>query len=144
VPATTFDAPEVQGLLASRDIAVLATIAPEGDPLAMAMWFAHDAEGITMISEADRQKVRNMRRDPRVGVVVESVVDGRLSCVSVRGRASFVDDPSERARFAGALFDKYAQALEGRWKGREMPADRVMFRVRPERVHFWGYHTRDG
>ena len=42
------------------------------------------------------------------------------------------------ARAAARLVEKYQPYLERRWGGRAMPADRVMFRIVPERVRSWG------
>ena len=68
----TLDEGRVQEFLATREVAVLATVRADGAPLAMPMWFLHDAAALTMISVADTQKVRNLRRDARVCVVAET------------------------------------------------------------------------
>ncbi|HUO65396.1 MAG TPA: pyridoxamine 5'-phosphate oxidase family protein, partial [Terriglobales bacterium] len=62
----------IQTFLATKQIVVLATVQADGAPLAMAMWFLHDPASLTMISEAETQKVHNLRRDPRVCVVAEA------------------------------------------------------------------------
>lgn len=139
MPETTLADARVQALLAGRDVAVLATTRPDGSPLAMAMWFVHDEQAITMISIDGLQKVRNMRRDPRVCVVVESSHGGALRCASIAGVVEFVESPQARRPLVEKLFEKYASALEGRWKGSEMPDDRVMFRIVPRKVFLWGY-----
>jgi len=138
MPETTLSDPRVQDLLSNRDVAVLATIQPDGAPLAMAMWFVHDVDTITMISVDNLQKVKNMRRDPRVCVVVESIDEGVLRCVSIRGRVEFVTAPDRRRRLSEELFDKYTSALEHRWNAREMPANRVMFQIIPRTVFYYG------
>ena len=61
----------VQGFLATRYVVVLATVQPDGSPLAMPMWFLPDPAAITMLSVDDLPKVRNLRRDPRVCVVAD-------------------------------------------------------------------------
>jgi len=60
------DDTSVQGFLATKEVAVLATLQADGSPLAMPMWFLHAPATLTMISVAETQKVRNLRRDPRV------------------------------------------------------------------------------
>ena len=75
MPATDFSDSRVQQVLESRDVATLATLQPSGMPLAVAMWFVHDARGLAMISANNVQKVRNIRRDPRVSVAVETLRD---------------------------------------------------------------------
>lgn len=128
----------VQQFLATKEVVVLATVQPDGAPLAMPMWFLHDPGTLTMISVAGTQKVRNLHRDPRVCVVAEGGGTGDVRGVSVHGRAEFMADGPERRALAGRLVEKYQPYLERRWGGRAMPADRVMFRIVPERVRSWG------
>lgn len=47
----------IQAFLAARQVVVLATVQPDGAPLAMPMWFLHDPASLTMITVADTQKV---------------------------------------------------------------------------------------
>lgn len=118
---------------------MLATVQANGDPLAMPMWFLHDPAYLTMISVAGTQKVRNLRRDPRVCVVAEGVAEGGNICgVTVQGRAEFLSDGPERRALAERFLAKYDPRLERLWGGRTMPHDRVMFRIVPARVRVWG------
>lgn len=137
--AMTFDDPRIQRYLATKDIVVLGTINPDGSPLVTAMWFLHDEDALTLISVDDLQKVKNLRRDPRLHVVAESGSRGaEIRGVAVRGRARFLVDSPDRRALVTRIVDKYHPHLEGYWGGRAMPANRVMFRVTPERVTTWG------
>ena len=131
----TLDDPRIQKFLATKKTVVLATVQTDGAPLAMAMWVLHDPTTLTMISEANTQKVRNLRRDPRVSVVAE--VSDPICGVAVQGRAEFLPDGEARRALVDRFHAKYP-ALEEFWKGRAMPADRVMFRIVPARVRSWG------
>jgi PPOX class probable F420-dependent enzyme len=128
----------VQRFLATKDVIVLATIAADGAPLLTPMWFLHDASVLTMVSVDDTHKVRNLRRDPRVFVLAESGTRGDVRGVSIRGRAEFLADSPERRALADRWLEKYDPDAERLWKGRAMPANRVMFRIAPERVYAWG------
>jgi PPOX class probable F420-dependent enzyme len=131
--------PRIQQLLGARDVVLLATVQPDGAPLAMPMWFLHDAATLTMISVAGTQKVKNLRRDPRVCVVAEGGSGGGdVRGVAVHGRAEFLADGPERRALAERFLEKYHPYLARRWGGRAMPADRVMFRIVPSRVRSWG------
>jgi PPOX class probable F420-dependent enzyme len=133
------DAPGVQRFLGSRGVVVLATLQPDGAPLAMPMWFLPDPATLTMISVEGTQKVRNLRRDPRVCVVAESVTDtGAICGVTVQGRAEFLPDGPERRALVARFLAKYDPRLERLWHGRQMPPDRVMFRIVPTHVKSWG------
>jgi PPOX class probable F420-dependent enzyme len=134
---TLADAP-VQAFLATKQIALLATVRADGAPLAMPMWFLHDAATLTMISVEGTQKVRNLRRDPRVCVVAEAGGGGEdIRGVTVLGRAEFLADGPERRALAERFHEKYPR-LASLWGSRAMPANRVMFRIVPERVKSWG------
>ena len=130
--------PKVQQFLATKDVAVLATVQPDGAPLAMAMWFLHDPTSLTMISVDNLQKVRNLRRDPRVSVVMEAADGADIRGVSIQGRAEFLADSPERRALVERFLKKYDPLLEGYWKGRVMPPNRVMFRIVPTKVLRWG------
>jgi PPOX class probable F420-dependent enzyme len=132
------DAAAIQGFLATKEVVVLATVQPDGAPLAVPMWFLHGGETLTMISVADTQKVRNLRRDARVCVVAEDVAaGGEVRGVTVQGHAEFLDDGAERRTLIERFHAKYLR-LERLWNGRAMPANRVMFRITPARVRSWG------
>jgi PPOX class probable F420-dependent enzyme len=132
------DDTSVQGFLATKEVAVLATLQADGAPLAMPMWFLHAPSALTMISVADTQKVRNLRRDPRVSVVAEAVSgNGEIRGVTVQGRAEFLPDSPERRALVDRFHEKY-RGLEKLWGGKAMPANRVMFRIVPSRVRSWG------
>ena len=135
----TLEDVSVQKFLAAKEVAVLATVQPDGSPLAMPMWFLHDPATLTMISVDGLQKVRNLHRDPRVCVVAESGEGGgEIRGVSVRGRTEFLGDGPERRALVERFLEKYRPRLERLWGGRAMPANRVMFRIVPEHVRSWG------
>jgi len=132
------DEAQIQGFLATREVVVLATVQADGAPLAMPMWFLHGSAALTMITVADTQKVRNLRRDPRVCVVAEAVgSSGDVRGVTVQGSAEFLSDGSERRALVDHFHEKYRR-LEQLWNGKAMPANRVMFRIVPSRVRSWG------
>jgi PPOX class probable F420-dependent enzyme len=138
-PGAGLDAPEVQRFLATKHVVVLATVQPDGSPLAMPMWFLHDATVLTMISVDDLKKVRNLRRDPRVCVVAEAAnaTGGEGRGIVVAGRVEFLADGAEQRALVDRLHAKYPE-LQQFWRGRAMPANRVMFRIVPARVRSWG------
>jgi PPOX class probable F420-dependent enzyme len=132
------DDARIQGFLATKEVAVLATLQADGAPLAMPMWFLHAPASLTMISVADSQKVRNLRRDARVSVVAEAVSgSGEIRGVILQGRVEFLPDGPERRALIDRFHAKYRR-LETLWGGKTMPANRVMFRIVPSRVNSWG------
>ena len=128
----------IQKFLDTKEIAILATVQPDGSPLAMPMWFLHDAQALTMISVDGLQKVKNLRRDPRLCVVVETADAEGIRGVTVQGKAEFLSDTPERRALVDKLMKKYDPRLEKLWNGRVMPPNRVMFRIVPSKVRAWG------
>src|SRR6267142_949955 len=104
----TLEEPAVQKFLTTKEVVLLATVQADGAPLAMPMWFLHDGAALTMISVDGLQKVRNLRRDPRVCVVAEAGEGGGdIRGVSVRGRAEFLPEGSARRALAERFLEKY-------------------------------------
>jgi len=137
--AERLDDPGIQGFLASKEVVVLSTLQPDGAPLATPMWFLPDGDSLVMISVAGLRKVDNLRRDPRVCVVAEAGTRGaEIRNVTVIGRAEILPDGPERRELAGRFLQRYHPDLERLWGARAMPADRVMFRIRPGRVRSRG------
>ena len=132
----------IQRFLATRHVVVLATLRADGAPLAMPMWFLHDQSELAMVSVEGTQKVRNVRRDPRVCVVAEAGGDpadsGGVRGVAVVGRVEFISDAAGRRALAERFLAKYHPRVEGLWGGRVMPPNRIVFRIVPTRVRSWG------
>ena len=95
----------IQKFLETKQVAVLATVQPDGAPLAMAMWFLHDPAALTMISVDGLKKVHNLRRDPRVSVVAEAgtLQDDEIRGVAVQGRAEFLAERRSGGRWSSAF-----------------------------------------
>jgi PPOX class probable F420-dependent enzyme len=54
----------------------IASVRPDGAPHLIPLWFAWDGDDLVVLSKPNAQKVRNLRRDPRVLVALGSVGDG--------------------------------------------------------------------
>ena len=130
--------PRIQAFLATKEVVVLATVQPDGEPLAMPMWFLHDVVALVMISVDGLQKVRNLQRDSRVCVVAEAGTRRDIRGVTVRGRAEFLPEGPERRALVERFHAKYDPDLARLWGGQAMPPNRVMFRIVPDRVRRWG------
>jgi PPOX class probable F420-dependent enzyme len=129
----------IQGFLATKEVVVLSTIQRSGAPLAMPMWFLHTPQALYMISVDGLQKVRNLRRDPRVCIVAESGNRGAaIRAVVIQGHIAFLQEPEQRLPIVERLLQKYNPDLARLWGGRTLPSNRVLFRIEPERVRSWG------
>ena len=75
---------------------VLCTIDKDGYPHAVAMAYRAKDGCIYMTSYRKAQKVVNIRRNPRVAVMVESGKQyNELKGLMIRGRCEIIDDPDE-------------------------------------------------
>lgn len=76
---------EIQQLLQKRVICFFATIMPDGSPQMTQTWIDTDGKYILINSVEGHQKVRNVRRDPRVAI---SILDPSQPerAINIRGR----------------------------------------------------------
>jgi PPOX class probable F420-dependent enzyme len=62
--------PEFVQLLESKAVAFVSTIGPKGEPQTTPLWFLWEDDVLRFSLVEGRQKLRNLRRDPRISVVV--------------------------------------------------------------------------
>lgn len=76
--------PELVPLLESTAVAFVSTIGPRGEPQTTPSWYLWE-DGVLRLSLVEgRQKLRNLRRDPRISVVVVDPADAQRY-VELRG-----------------------------------------------------------
>ena len=137
-------------LRASKTISIISN-GPGGYPHPMPMWFAVDDDGtVRMTTFRKSQKVINVRRDPRVSLLVESGEEyNQLRGVVIYGKAEVVDDAEvvkatlRKISGIGALSDPKALA------GAEAviantAAKRVAILIRPEKTVSWDHAKLGG
>ncbi|MGC4108519.1 MAG: PPOX class F420-dependent oxidoreductase [Thermomicrobiales bacterium] len=57
-------------LLTSKAVAFVSTIGPHGEPQTTPLWFLWRDDAVQISLVEGRQKLRNLRRDPRISVVI--------------------------------------------------------------------------
>lgn len=136
-----------QFVAAARTLQV-ATINRDGSPQLTTLWFAVVDGAILFETFTKSQKIVNLRRDPRIAVLVE---DGdsydQLRGVSINGRAELVDAPAEVERYAAAVLVKYNPDLSAEMipeAARMMARKRTVVIVRPERIASWDHRKLAG
>lgn len=125
--SVSFDAP-VRALLDGSNFASVATLGPDGAPQNSVVWVKREGDTVLFSSIDGRQKVRNLRRDPRISLTVFDLANPYTS-VEVRGTAEIL--PDEDKRLPHELSHKYL--------GIDPPAEkddevRVIIRVVPRKV----------
>lgn len=68
-----------------KNLAIIATIMPDGSPQATAVWVDTDGEHVRFNTAEGRVKTKNLRRDPRVAVAILNA-DNPYEQVTIRGR----------------------------------------------------------
>jgi PPOX class probable F420-dependent enzyme len=142
---------EVRDLLRSSRTIMINSNGPGGYPHPMPMWFALDDDGtVRMTTFRKSQKVVNIRRDPRVSLLVEA---GRnydeLRGVVIYGKAEVVDDLEvvkailRRIGGAASLAEPAARSAADAVIAKTA-AKRVAILIRPEKVVSWDHGKLGG
>ena len=114
--------------------AKLATTMADGAPHVMPVWFVLDGEQLVINTGTGTVKARDLRRDPRVSIVVDDEAPP-YAFVHIRGRAVLSDDLDEVRRFATLIGGRYMGADRAEEFGaRNGVAGEILLRVTPERV----------
>ena len=125
--------------------ASLATIGQDGFPHVVAMSFLAKDGLIYMTSYGKAQKVLNIRRNPHVGIMIEtgSRYD-EYRGVMIRGRCEVIEDT---AQVAAIMRESRAKATgdssQSRDEALSRAPKRVLLKVTPEKVASWD-HTKLG
>ena len=94
----------------SDSIFWLATVRPDGRPHLVPVWFFWDGETITIYSQPNVQKLRNIQQNPHVTLALETVNEGE-DVVIVEGKAE-LPGKSAQTMNAPAYVEKYARHIK--------------------------------
>ena len=134
-------------LEAGRDLQV-ASINADGTPHLVTMWYELDGGDICFWTYGKSQKVVNLRRDPRLTVLVATgEVYEELRGVSIVGTAELVETLPETLAFGLELFKKYWGPAEDELvrAGVEAQATkRVVIRVKADKTVTWDHSKLAG
>lgn len=150
----TMSPDEITAFLEAGRVAQVAGNGPHGWPHLAPMWYVVEDGLVVFRSFTKSQKIVNLRRDPRVTVLVEAGdAYAELRAVLIRGRADLDEDPARVLRLYGEMAAKYAmvgpepvrlspEALEEAF-GRFAPKNTAVT-VRPERITSWDHRKLGG
>ncbi|MGH7842272.1 MAG: pyridoxamine 5'-phosphate oxidase family protein [Candidatus Binataceae bacterium] len=123
--------------------AALATLDQDGFPHVVAMGYLARDGAIYMTSYGKAQKVLNIRRNPKVGVMIEtgqSYSDFRA--VMIRGLCEIIEEPEVVARTMRELAGNQSEGAAPRAAASSAPK-RVVLKITPYKVASWD-HTKLG
>ncbi len=114
--------------------AKVATTMGSGQPHVMPVWFVLEGEEIVFTTGADSAKGRNLRRDPRIALVVDEDVPP-YAFVHIRGRARVSDNLTDLRRLATEIGGRYMGPERAEEFGRRnaVPGE-LLVRVTPDRI----------
>jgi PPOX class probable F420-dependent enzyme len=114
--------------------AKVATVMANGQPHVMPVWFVLDGDQVVFTTGADSVKGRNLRRDPRIALLVDDE-EPPYAFVHLRGRATISEDLDALLRFATKIGSRYMGTNRAEEFGRRnaVPGE-ILVRVDPERV----------
>jgi PPOX class probable F420-dependent enzyme len=132
VPVATSNVAELPdacgAILAKTGLAQAATLGADGAPHCTPVWYEWDGLALRFSTTTNRQKYRNLTRDPRLAANVLDV-DNPMSYVELRGRAEF--DFESGLAFIDHLARRYLGQDSYPW---HEPGDvRVTVALRPTR-----------
>ncbi|MDG2004881.1 MAG: pyridoxamine 5'-phosphate oxidase family protein [Novosphingobium sp.] len=141
---------EVRGYLSTNSRIILVTNGPDGLPHPVPMNYGLDEEGRILISSFRKsQKVRNLERDPRATLLVESgETYDDLKSVIAYADAEIIGDPEDVARLMtniraeGALTTSMTEGMSE--QVRASIAKRVLLRFTSYRHVSWDHTKLDG
>jgi len=119
---------EIKALAKAKNVAVLTTLMPDGQPQSQVMWVDADDEHILINTEIHRQKFKNVERDARATVTI-IVADNPYRYAEVRGTVVEIvrGDPARRH------IDELSMKYTGKPYGAEVQSERVLLKIAPTR-----------
>jgi PPOX class probable F420-dependent enzyme len=140
---------EQHELLESERVVVVSTLGPRGWPHTMPLWYVVRDSEIWTYTYAKSQKVRNLERDPRATLMVETGHDyGELRGVEIESEAEILRDPDEVYELARELTLRYSSGASiGPDAAEALKAQarkRVAIRFRARRIASWDHRKLGG
>jgi PPOX class probable F420-dependent enzyme len=118
-------------LAKGKNLATVVTLMPDGHPQALLTWVDTDGEHLLVNTEPQRQRAKNIRRDPRITVLIHSDQDP-WDWSEVRGRVVDTIEGSEARDHIDELSRKYVGTD---YRNPIGPKGRVILKVAPEKVN---------
>jgi len=139
---------ELWKFIESRKTLQVATINRDGSPHLTTLWFAILDGDIVFETFTKSQKIMNLKRDPRIAVLVEDGFEyNELRGVAINGHAELHDDPAVVFRYALAVTLKNNPGLtpeQHQAAAKMMSQKRTAVVVKSERIVSWDHRKLGG
>jgi len=123
--------PDVVRLAHGKNLATVVTLMPDGQPQALLTWVDSDGEVVLVNTEPQRQRAKNVARDPRITVLIHSA-DNAWDWAEVRGHVVDTVGGQEARDHIDALSQKY---LGQDYANPIGPEGRVILRIAADKVN---------
>ena len=108
--------------LQSNIIAWLTTVGGDGRPYTVPVGFLWEGQTLLIFSQPKKQKLRNIRKNPRVTLALDETERGN-DVVIVEGTAELIDDPQISVKLP-AYVEKYGALIQSiGWTPESMASD---------------------
>jgi PPOX class probable F420-dependent enzyme len=141
---------EQRELIESERVAVVSSIGPRGWPHSMPLWYVPRGGEIWIWTFAKSQKVKNLERDPRATLLIETGVEyGELRGVQIEAEAELIRDLDLIVDFGKDLTVRYSdgiQSVEGDAAAalEAQAPKRVAIHFHPKRIATWDHRKLGG
>jgi PPOX class probable F420-dependent enzyme len=122
---------DVVRLAKGKNLATVVTLMPNGQPQALLTWVDTDGEHVLVNTEPQRQRARNIRRDPRITVLIHSA-DDPWDWAEVRGHVVETITGEQARQHIDELSHKYV----GRdYRNPIGPQGRIILKIAADKVN---------
>jgi PPOX class probable F420-dependent enzyme len=141
---------EQRELVESERIVTVASMGPRGWPHVMPLWYVPRDGEIWIWTYAKSQKVKNLERDPRATLLIETGVDYQdLRGIQIEAEAELIRDLDQIVEYAKEMTVRYSEGIES-VEGdaaaglRAQAPKRVAIRFHTKRISSWDHRKLGG
>jgi len=121
---------DVGRLAKGKNLATVVTLMPSGQPQALLTWVDVDDEHVLVNTEPQRQRARNVARDPRITVLIRG--EDPYDWAEVRGHVTETVTGDQARRHIDELSRKYTGQDYAPPVG---PQGRVILKITPDKIN---------
>jgi PPOX class probable F420-dependent enzyme len=121
---------DVIRLAKGKNLATVVTLMPGGQPQALLTWIDTDGEHVLVNTEPQRQKARNVARDPRITVLITG--DNPYDWAEVRGHVVETVGGDEARKHIDELSQKYNGT---EYRNPIGPQGRVILKIAADKIN---------
>jgi PPOX class probable F420-dependent enzyme len=118
-------------LAKGKNLATVVTLMPDGQPQAQLTWVDTDGEYLLVNTEPQRQRSRNLKKDPRITVLIHAG-DNPWDWSEVRGRVVETIGGEDARRHIDELSRKYVGT---EYRNQVGPQGRIILKIAADKVN---------